>query len=318
MANTTKSAVVAIGGNSLIKDRTHQSVRDQYIAAGETCWHIAGMIKDGWEVAITHGNGPQVGFILRRSELAAKELHEVPLDAIGADSQGAIGYALQQNLYNDFARLGIRKQAVTVVTQTEVAADDPAFDTPSKPIGSYMDEAEAIRRRDQDGWDVMEDAGRGWRRVVASPKPIRIVEEDSVKELLNAGFVVISTGGGGIPVIRNAEGNLEGVAAVIDKDRASSLLASQLGAELFLISTAIERVALRWGQPGQEWVDRLTLSRAKELLAEGTHFAKGSMAPKIEACISYLENGGHEALITNPENVERALAGQTGTRIVQD
>jgi carbamate kinase len=318
MANTTRTAVVAIGGNSLIKDRTHQSVRDQYIAAGETCWHIAGMIKSGWEVAITHGNGPQVGFILRRSELAANELHEVPLDAIGADSQGAIGYALQQNLYNDFARLGIQKQAVTVVTQTEVAADDPAFATPSKPIGSYMDEAEAIRRRDQDGWDVMEDAGRGWRRVVASPKPIRIVEEDSVKSLLDAGFVVISTGGGGIPVIRNAEGNLEGVAAVIDKDRASALLASQLGAELFVISTAVERVALRWGRPDQEWVDRLTLSEAKSLLEEGTHFAKGSMAPKIEACISYLENGGHEALITNPENVERALAGETGTRIVQD
>src|SRR5437588_12622101 len=168
-----RTAVVAIGGNSLIKDRFHQSVRDEYIAAGETCWHIASRIKEGWRVAVSHGNGPQAGFLLRRSELASHELHEVPLDAIGADTQGAIGYALQQNLYNDFQRLGIDKQAVTVVTQTEVAADDPAFEHPSKPIGSYMDERAAMLRREQDGWDVMEDAGRGWRRVVPSPAPIR-------------------------------------------------------------------------------------------------------------------------------------------------
>src|SRR5438034_357910 len=252
MAN--RLAVVAIGGNSLIKDKFHQTVRDQYIAAGETCWHIAGMIKDGWDVAITHGNGPQVGFILRRSELAAQELHEVPLDVAGADSQGAIGYALQQNLYNDFARLGMTKEAVTVVTQTEVAADDPAFQTPSKPIGSYMDQAEAIRRRDQDGWVAMEDAGRGWRRVVASPQPVRIVEEQAIRDLLGAGFVVICVGGGGIPVVADAKGNLSGVPAVIDKDLASSLLARRLGADLLLISTAVEKVALSWGTPDQRWV----------------------------------------------------------------
>jgi carbamate kinase len=311
-------AVVAIGGNSLIKDKFHQTVRDQYIAAGETCWHIAGMIKDGWDVAITHGNGPQVGFILRRSELAAHELHEVPLDVAGADSQGAIGYALQQNLYNDFARLGMTKEAVTVVTQTEVAADDPAFQSPSKPIGSYMDQAEAIRRRDQDGWVVMEDAGRGWRRVVASPQPVRIIEEQAIRSLLHEGFVVISVGGGGIPVVRTAAGNLEGVAAVIDKDRASSLLASGIGAERFIISTSVEKVALRYGTPEQEWVDRMTLSEAKRYLEEGSHFAKGSMAPKIEAVVGYLERGGGEAIITDPVNVERALAGETGTHIVPD
>jgi carbamate kinase len=311
-----KRAVVAIGGNSLIKDKLHQTVRDQYIAAGETCWHIAGMIRDGWDVAITHGNGPQVGFILRRSELAAHELHEIPLEVAGADSQGAIGYALQQNLYNDFARLGIDKEAVTVVTQVEVDPDDPAFKTPSKPIGSYMDESEAVRRRDNEGWVVMEDAGRGWRRVVASPKPVRIVEEDAIKSLLDAGFVVISVGGGGIPVVRNSEGELQGVAAVIDKDRASALLASGIGAELLIISTAVERVALRFGTPEEEWVDRMTLSEAKGYLADGTHFAKGSMAPKIEAVIGYLERGGAEAVITNPENVERALLGESGTHIV--
>jgi carbamate kinase len=313
-----KKAVVAIGGNSLIKDRMHQTVRDQYIAAGETCWHIASMIKDGWEVAISHGNGPQVGFILRRSELAAHELHEVPLDVCGADTQGAIGYAMQQNLYNDFARLGMEKLAVTVVTQTEVAAHDPAFATPSKPIGSFMEEATAFKRRDEDGWTVMEDAGRGWRRMVASPVPIRIIEEAAIKELIGSGFVVISVGGGGIPVVRDAEGNLQGIAAVIDKDLASSLLATVLGAELFLISTGVEKVALNFGKPNQEWIDHLTLNETKDLLASGEHFASGSMAPKIKSIVGYLERGGREAIVTNPDNVERALAGETGTRFTQD
>ena len=315
---TKRTAVVAIGGNSLIKDKLHQTVRDQYIAAGETCWHIASMIKDGWEVAITHGNGPQVGFILRRSELAARELHQIPLDVAGADTQGAIGYALQQNLYNDFHRLGMDKQAVTVVTQTEVAADDPAFANPTKPIGSYMEDAEARQRQEEDGWQVVEDAGRGWRRVVPSPKPLRIVEEPAIKEMIRQGFVTIAVGGGGIPVIADAEGNLQGVAAVIDKDLASSLLATALRAELFMISTAVERVALNYGQPNQQWVDHLTLAQAKEYLAEGGHFAGGSMAPKIQAIVWYLEQGGREAIVTNPENVERALAGETGTRFTRD
>jgi carbamate kinase len=310
-----RTAVVAIGGNSLIKDTMHQTVRDQYIAAGETCMHIAGMIRDGWNVTITHGNGPQVGFILRRSELAAHELHEVPLDVCGADTQGAIGYALQQNLYNDFARLGIDRRVATVITQTEVAADDAAFEDPTKPIGSYMDAEQAARRRDEEGWSVVEDAGRGWRRVVASPEPKRIVEEGVIRDLLAAGVVVIAVGGGGIPVIADANGDLRGIAAVIDKDRASSLLACSLGAELFVISTSIERVALRFGTPEQVWVDHLTPQEARDYLAEGTHFAKGSMAPKIEAAVAFVEATGGTALITNPESVARALAGETGTRI---
>lgn len=310
-----KTAVVAIGGNSLIKDKYHQSVRDQYIAAGETCWHIASMIRDGWEVAIGHGNGPQVGFILRRSELAAHELHEVPLDACGADSQGAIGYALQQNLYNDFRRLGIAKHAVTVVTQVEVDADDPAFQNPTKPIGSYMDEEKAKQRTEGEGWAVMEDAGRGWRRVVPSPIPKRIVEEEAVRNLIANGFVVITVGGGGIPVVADQHGDLQGVAAVIDKDYASSLLANRIGAELFIISTAVEKVALNFGKPNEEWIDRMTVSQAKAYLEEGVHFAKGSMAPKIQAAVWYLEQGGGEAIITDPDNVERAIAGETGTRI---
>jgi carbamate kinase len=308
--------VVAIGGNSLIRDPQHMSVPDQYRALGETSGHIARIIQDGWEVAIGHGNGPQVGFILRRSELASHELHEVPLDVCDADSQGAIGYELQQNLGHDFRRLGLDRQAVTVVTQVEVAADDPAFGNPSKPIGSFMDETQAMRRRDE-GWAVREDAGRGWRRVVPSPRPLRIVEEQAVKALLADGFVVITVGGGGIPVVADQDGDLHGVAAVIDKDFASSLLASRIRADVFMISTAVERVALDWGRPEQRWIDSMRLAEAKAYLDEGRHFAAGSMAPKIAACVGFLEAGGSEAIVTSPENLERGLAGEAGTHIVR-
>jgi len=308
-------AVIAIGGNSLILDPQHKSVQDQYEAAGATTDHIAALIRDGWDVAISHGNGPQVGFILRRSELSAHELHEVPLDVCGADTQGAIGYALQQNLVNDFRELGIDKSVATIVTQVEVSRDDPAFAKPSKPIGSFMEEDDAARRRDEDGWDVVEDAGRGWRRVVASPAPMRVVELDAVKHLLDAGVVVITVGGGGIPVIRNEAGDLEGVAAVIDKDLASALLAQNLGADLLVISTAVEQVALNFGTPDQRWVAEMTLDEVKQYLDEGTHFAEGSMAPKMRAVVQFLENGGSQALITDPPNLERALRKETGTWI---
>ncbi len=309
--------VIAIGGNSLIPDKDHESVQDQYAAAAATDEHIAGLIEEGWDVAISHGNGPQVGFILRRSELASNELHEIPLDYCGADTQGAIGYMLQQNLINDFRQRGIDKNVVTIVTQVEVDRNDPAFQNPSKPIGSFMDEAEAKRRRDEEGWDIKEDAGRGWRRVVASPQPMRIVELDVIKSLLDAGVVTIAVGGGGIPVITNEAGDLEGIAAVIDKDLASALLASQVDADMLLISTAVEKVALNFGTPEQRWVDQFTLDEVKRYLAEGGHFAEGSMAPKMRAVVQFLEAGGKEALITNPDNLERAVAGETGTRIVQ-
>ena len=310
---TQKVAVIAIGGNSLIRDKAHSTVQDQYMAVDETTDHIAKMIKAGWNVAIAHGNGPQVGFILRRSELAAHELHEIPLDVCGADTQGAIGYALQQNLQNDLKKVDIAKPVATVVTQVQVNVDDPAFQSPSKPIGTFMDETQAIRRRDIDGWDVVEDAGRGWRRVVASPLPERIVEEEAVKTLIDAGIVVITVGGGGIPVIADENGHLKGVPAVIDKDFASALLANQIGAELFIVSTAVEQVALNFGQPNERWVDHMSLAEAKQYLAEGTHFAKGSMAPKIQAVINFLERGGKRAIVTNPENLDRALNGETGT-----
>ena len=309
--------VIAIGGNSLIPDADHKSVQDQYIAAAETDDHIATLVEQGWDVAISHGNGPQVGFILRRSEMSSSELHEIPLDYCGADTQGAIGYMLQQNLVNDFRQRGITKSVATVVTQVEVDRNDPAFQSPSKPIGSFMEEAEAKRRRDEEGWDIKEDAGRGWRRVVASPAPMRIVELDVIKQLLDAGVATIAVGGGGIPVITNENGDLEGIAAVIDKDLASALLASQIDADLLLISTAVEQVALNFGKENEEWVSQFTLAEVKQYLAEGGHFAEGSMAPKMRAVVQYMEAGGKEALITNPQNLERAMAGETGTRIVQ-
>jgi carbamate kinase len=313
-----KVAVVAIGGNSLIKDKDHQTVEDQYQAARETTHHIADMIEQGWEVAIGHGNGPQVGFILRRSEIAAKVegMHEVPLDVCGADSQGAIGYALQQTLQNELFKRGIKKPVATVVTQVLVDKNDKAFQKPSKPIGGFMDETEAKRREKELGWSVVEDAGRGWRRVVPSPLPKEVVELESVETLIKAGTVVITVGGGGIPVIDNGLGEYAGTAAVIDKDFASSLLARLIKADLLLISTAVEKVALAFGKPEQKWIDRMTLAEARGYLAEGTHFAKGSMAPKIQAIIWFLEAGGRQAIITNPENIGRALKGETGTWIV--
>jgi len=314
-----KLAVIAIGGNSLIKDNTRVTVEDQYEAAKETCYYIADMIEQGWNVAIGHGNGPQVGFILRRSEIAHQVagMHEVPLDVCGADTQGAIGYALQQNLQNEFRRRGIARQAATIVTQVVVDRNDPSFRNPTKPIGGFMTEEEARRREREEGWTVVEDAGRGWRRVVASPMPQRIVELDAVRLMLDAGIITITVGGGGIPVIEDENGNLKGVAAVIDKDYAASLLARSIGADLFLISTAVEKVYLNFNKPDRRPIDVMTVSEAKRYIAEG-HFARGSMLPKIEAIVWFLEEGGKEAIITNPENIARALRGETGTRIIPD
>ena len=308
-------AVVAVGGNSLIGDEKHKTIPDQYLAAVETMKHIAAMIADGWDVVVAHGNGPQVGFILRRSELARHELHEVPLDACGADTQGAIGYMFQKALHNEFKRRGMKKEAATVVTQVLVDTNDPAFQTPSKPIGSFMSEADAKVKMEKEGWVMVEDAGRGWRRVVASPLPKEIVEREAIESLIKTGFTVIAVGGGGIPVVEDEHGDLIGVEAVIDKDYASSLLANSIQADLFVISTAVEKAALNYNKPDQKWLDKMTLAEAQQYLAEG-HFAKGSMGPKIQAVIWYLERGGKRALITNPENIGRALAGETGTWIV--
>jgi carbamate kinase len=310
-----KLAVVAIGGNSLIQDPKEPDLPHQWDAVRETCRHIADMIADGWQVVITHGNGPQVGFILRRAEIAARHgIHDVPLDLIVADTQGSIGYMIQQALDNSLRRLGINRTILTVVTQVLVDADDPAFETPTKPIGGFMSEEEA-RKFEAEGWSVIEDAGRGWRRLVASPKPLAIQEINAIRALIMNDYIVIAAGGGGIPIIRNERGSLRGVYAVIDKDRASSLLAQILRADLFIISTGVEKVALNFNTPDQSDLDQLTLAEASRYLEEG-QFALGSMGPKIEAAEEFVRRGGPQAIITDPPNLVRALRGETGTQIV--
>ena len=304
--------VLAIGGNSLIRDKRHSSVFDQWVLARETCHHVAQVVAAGHRVVITHGNGPQVGFILRRSELASHELHEVPLDSCVADTQGAIGYMIQESLANEFRRRGIVRSAVSVVTQVEVDPASPEFKRPSKPIGSLMDEATARARSAKWGWPIADDAGRGWRRVVPSPEPVAIVELGAIRALIEAGFVVTAVGGGGIPVVRDAAGDYRGIEAVIDKDLATSLLACDLAADQLVISTSVRRVCLDFGRSTQRELERLTLAEARRYLAEG-QFGRGSMAPKIEAAIRFLARDGRRVVITCPDEIEDAVEGRAGT-----
>ncbi len=316
MGTANKLAVVAVGGNALIRDKDHESIQDQSREAVITTHHIAEMIAAGWNVVITHGTGPQVGFILRRSELALEEVPPVPMDYADADLQGGIGYMFLKALYNEFRKQKIDRKAVAIITQTLVDRHDPAFADPSKPIGSQMDEQTAQRLASRQGWVVKEDAGRGWRRVVPSPQPKTIVELAAINLLARAGFVVIACGGGGIPVIQDEEGNLIGVEAVIDKDLASSLLARGIGADLLLVSTGVEKVAINFNKPDRRWLDRMTVAEARQHYADN-QFDRGSMGPKIQAVIEFIEGGGETGLITNPENIGRALAGETGTFIVK-
>jgi len=309
-----KTIVIAIGGNSLIKDDKHMSVPDQYAAVVETARHITDLLERRYRIVITHGNGPQVGFILLRSEHSRGLLHQVPLDSIVADTQGALGYQIQQALENEFRRRGLKKSVATVVTQTLVDRRDPAFAKPSKPIGQFYTRAEAEDRVRVEQWAMTEDAGRGWRRVVASPRPLRIIEAEVVRHLVKDGYVVIAVGGGGIPVAADEQGILSGVAAVIDKDLASAVLAREIEADMLVISTAVEKVCLNFGQPNERALDAITAAEARRYVAEG-HFHPGSMLPKIQACLQFLEAGGREALITCPAALSAALDGRTGTRI---
>jgi carbamate kinase len=314
MRSTKGLALVAIGGNSLIREN-HTTIPDQYNQVAIIAHHIADMIQAGWNVIVTHGNGPQMGFVLRRSEISIHEVSPIPMDYAGADLQGAIGYMFLKAFRNEFRRRGIEREPVAVVTQTLVERDDPAFKDPSKPIGSHFDEARAKKLAAQQGWLVKEDAGRGWRRVVASPVPKKIIDYQVIDTLARAGYLVIGCGGGGIPVIEDADGNITGIEAVIDKDLASSLLARTIGADLFIVSTSIERVAINFNKPDQRWLDRMTVSEAKRHYADD-QFDKGSMGPKIQALVEFLEAGGKYGLVTNPPNIGRALAGKTGTLVV--
>jgi carbamate kinase len=313
--DTKKVAVVAVGGNALILDKQHEDVASQVGAVEETCKHIADMIQQGWNVIVTHGNGPQVGFILRRNELASPEVHSTPLDVIGADTQGSIGYMIARALDNEFKRRGIQRSVAAVVTQVLVDRNDPGFKHPTKGIGGFTtrDKADVFAK---EGWTVKEDAGRGWRRMIASPIPLKIIEIDAIKTLIESGFIVVGVGGGGIPVIEDEHGQLQGTYAVIDKDRASALLAADLKVDLFLISTAVEKVALNFNKPDQKNLDRLTLAEAKQYYREG-HFLSGSMGPKIEAMLAFLEaNPDGQGLITDPPHIVDALNGKTGTWLV--
>jgi carbamate kinase len=309
-----KTVVIAIGGNSLIKDARHQSVPDQYAAVVETARHITDMLERGHRIVVTHGNGPQVGFILRRSEQSRGSLHEVPLDSIVADTQGALGYQIQQALENEFRRRKLSKSVATIVTQTLVDRDDPAFGNPSKPIGEFYTPEQAEERRRVEKWRMVEDAGRGWRRVVPSPRPVRIIESGVIGRLAASGCVVIAAGGGGIPVVADEQGLLSGVAAVIDKDLASAVLAAQIGADVLVISTAVEKACLDFGTPGQRSIDTMTVAEARAHIDRG-HFGPGSMLPKIEACIHFMEQGGGSAVITCPARLSGALDGRAGTRV---
>ncbi|HJO94761.1 MAG TPA: carbamate kinase [Victivallales bacterium] len=325
-----KLAVIAIGGNSLIKDNDHSSIEDQYKAVCETADHIADLIESGYNVVVSHGNGPQVGYMLRRSEIASEveNMHPVPLVNCDADSQGAIGYQIQQALDNEFRKRKMSqmisigdfsreslKTAVTVVTQIAVDKNDSAFKKPSKPIGSFYSEDEITDIREKHPhWELVSDAGRGYRRVVASPKPLMILEEEPIEILLAAGFCVVAAGGGGIPVIKTDDNRWVGVDAVIDKDFATSLMANQLKADLLVISTGVEKVYVNFGKPNQQGLDNMTVEEAEKYIKEG-QFAPGSMLPKIEAAIKFIKNGGSKAIITDPEHLADAADGNAGTHI---
>lgn len=311
----SKIAVVAIGGNALIVDENKKSFEDQYKVICETAKHIVDMIEEGVNVIVTHGNGPQVGYQLRRSELAheAENVDLAPLVNCVCDTQGSIGYQVQQAVGNEFKRRNMPNKAVTVVTQVVVDKNDPAFTTPTKPIGSfYSEESYKKMQIEHSDWTMVSDAGRGFRRVVPSPRPIDIIEKDAIKELAKQGYCVIATGGGGIPVIKESDGTLIGVDAVIDKDFASSLLATELNADLFVVSTGVEKVYINYNKPNQAALDTINIEETEKLISEG-HFEPGSMLPKIEAALQFVKAGGKKALITDPKSLKRAMKGETGT-----
>lgn len=310
-----KTMVVALGGNSIIPADKKGTIDQQLDLTKATMAHVARLIEEGHLIVITHGNGPVVGNIFVRSEMAKHVIPPMPLDVCGADSEGGIGYMIQQTLQNHLRAKGIDKDVFTVVTQVVVDAADPAFTNPTKPIGPFYSREEADEVARTKGWTVAEDSGRGYRRIVPSPMPVEIVERRAIEKAIAAGAVVIAVGGGGIPVVREGRGNLRGVEAVIDKDRASSVLARHLGAEILVILTQVEKVAIHYGTPEEKGLDVITVDEARAYLAEG-EFPAGSMGPKIEASVEFLEGGGQQVLITRPELLSEALRGRRCTMII--
>ena len=313
-----KLVIVAIGGNSLVKENGRDTIDDQYEAVCEIATHIADMVEEGYDVVVTHGNGPQVGFGLRRSDIA-NEIAGMPLEPLVncvADTQGGIGYQIQQALTNEFSRREINKKVATVITQVVVSPDDPNFKNPTKPVGSFftLEQSEEMKKEHPD-WIFIEDSGRGYRRVVPSPMPIDIVEKDAIKTLISAGFVVIAVGGGGVAVIKNDDNSYVGIDAVIDKDFATSLLAEQINAETLIITTGVPRVCINFGKPNQKALEKISIEETKKYVMEN-HFAKGSMLPKIEASLNFLEKNGKRVIITNPESLKDAINEHAGTHIL--
>jgi len=307
--------VVALGGNAISREDQKGDIPDQINNCHITARYIVDLVQAGHKVVTTHGNGPQVGNILRRVEAAREQVYPLPLDVCGAHSQGGIGYILQREINNVFRQRGMNKIAYTIVTQCLVDRNDPAFQKPTKPVGPFFtrEKIDPIVRKE--GWAVVEDAGRGYRRVVPSPIPKKIVEESIIRQVVNFGDVLICCGGGGIPVIEE-NGGLKGVEGVIDKDHATSLLARRIKADLMIITTGVEKVAVQFKKPGQKFFDRMTIAEAKKYYEAG-EFPPGSMGPKILAAIEFIEETGGEVIITLPETMMIALEGKTGTRIVK-
>ena len=311
----SRIALVALGGHALLPKDAEPDIGSQFRHARDAMRRVLGLLRQGWEVVITHGNGPQVGHILIRAEAAAGQAYPIPLSVAVAESEGEIGYVIQQSLYNELAEAGIVRPIVTVLTQVLVDPHDPAFSHPTKPVGPYLQEAAAQHLRDS-GVPLASYAGHGWRRLVASPRPLKIIEGDTVRRLAEQNVIVIAAGGGGIPVVE-LQGRLTGVDAVIDKDLASSVLAQSIGAELLLLLTDVPKVALNFEQPDQIDLDSMTLRQAEEYLAAG-HFPPGSMGPKVEGAMAFVGATGNRAIITSPELLDSALRGEQGTQITPD
>ncbi len=310
-----RRAVIAFGGNALVRDSDHQSIPDQYATVVATVPAIVEMIGQGWDVVIVHGNGPQVGYILRRSEIALSEVPAVPLDYVVADTQGGIGYMFITALSNELDRQELNRPVAAVLTRTVVDADDPAFARPTKPVGSYLEESLARRFERELGWTVAAEGSKGWRRTVPSPAPQLILELPTIRTLVEGGTVVVAAGGGGIPLARDPSGRLVGVEAVIDKDRAAALVAAELEADLLVIPTGVDKVAIGFGTPDEAWLDTLSPAAAEDYAAAG-HFGEGSMGPKIDAVLEFLRARPKAAgLITSPDGMQEALARRNGTWI---
>jgi len=308
--------VIALGGNALEREGIPATAESQLETIKETVSYIADIIEDDYQVVVAHGNGPQVGRIVLQNEGSAHLTPSLPFDVCGSMSQGYIGYHIQQGMRNEFKRRGKNNGVVSVVTQVIVDKNDAAFENPTKPIGPFYSEEEANKLKTEKGYNIVEDSGRGYRRVVASPKPLQIVELDGIKTLIDAGFTVITVGGGGIPVIQNQDNTLEGVAAVIDKDLASEKLAKDLDADVLFILTGVEQVAINFNKPNEKWLSELTVAEAEKYMAEG-HFAPGSMLPKVMAAVDFVKGRpGKKTIITSLEGALRALKGETGTVII--